>query len=385
LRTIIIVLDGVGCGSMPDAKLYGDDGANTLAHVAQADGGLELPHLQALGLGNVLPLQGVAPAQFPLASYGKMAEKSPGKDTITGHWEIAGMRLYQPFAVYPMGFPPELILQLEQAFQRSILGNCTASGTEIIEQLGREHQESGKPIVYTSADSVLQIAAHTEVVPLSLLYHWCEQAREICRGKFEIARIIARPFVGLPGQYHRTSDRHDYPLEPKSAHLLTLLEDKDVPVYSVGKIEDIFVGQGVSKGFKTKDNVDGIEKTIKILVEEQQDLFLFTNLVEFDSLWGHRNNPQGFADALQTFDRALPRILNQLNADDMLIITADHGTDPTWPGTDHTREYIPLLIFGKKIPVRDLGIRSSFADLAATIAQRHGSELPLHGEVISFL
>jgi phosphopentomutase len=385
LRTIIIVLDGVGCGSMPDAELYGDHGANTLAHVAQAVGGLQLPHLQSLGLGNILPLHGVAPTQFPLASYGKMAEKSPGKDTITGHWEIAGMRLYQPFAVYPMGFPQELIMQLEQVFQRSILGNFAASGTEIIEQLGREHQESGKPIVYTSADSVLQIATHTEVVPLSLLYHWCEQAREICRGKFEIARIIARPFVGLPGQYQRTSDRHDYPLEPKSAHLLTLLEDKGVPVYSVGKIEDIFVGQGVSKGFKTKDNVDGIEKTIKILVEEQQDLFLFTNLVEFDSLWGHRNNPQGFADALQTFDCSLPRILNEMNDDDMLIITADHGTDPTWPGTDHTREYIPLLVFGKKIPARDLGIRSSFADLATTIAQRHGSELPLHGEIISLL
>lgn len=384
MRTILIVLDGVGCGSLPDAELYGDQGANTLAHVAEAVGGIHLPNLQALGLGNITSLQGVAPAAFPLACHGKMAEKSPGKDTITGHWEIAGMRLFQPFAVYPQGFPQELMIQLEKAFQRSILGNCAASGTEIIERLGPKHQESGNPIVYTSADSVLQIAAHTEIVPLPLLYQWCEQAREICRGKFEISRIIARPFIGSQGHYTRTSDRHDYPLEPKSVHLLTLLQTKGIPVYTVGKIEDIFVGQGITQGFKTKSNIEGIEKTIEILAEQQQDLFLFTNLVEFDSLWGHRNHPQGFAEALQTFDQAIPQILNQLKEDDMLLITADHGTDPTWPGTDHTREYIPLLIYGKKISVKDLGIRSSFADLATTIALRHGSKLPIHGEVISF-
>ncbi len=383
MRTIIIVLDGVGCGSMPDAEHYGDLGSNTLAHVADAVNGLELPTLQRLGLGNILSLQGVSPTSAPLASYGKMAEKSPGKDTITGHWEIAGMRLFQPFAVYPMGFPKELVELLENRFGRELLGNCAASGTEIIERLGKEHQETGKPIVYTSADSVLQIATHIDVIPLSLLYKWCEQAREICRGKYEIARIIARPFLGSPGGYQRTSDRHDYPLEPKSAHLLTVLEAKGIPVYSVGKIADIFVGQGIFKGHKTKDNIDGIEKTLQIVREAQHDAFIFTNLVEFDSLWGHRNNPQGFAEALQTFDRLLPKILEELNEDDLLFITADHGTDPTWPGTDHTREYVPLLVYGKKLPARDLGIRSSFSDIAATIAQRHGALIPLHGEVIS--
>jgi len=384
VRTIIIVLDGVGCGSMPDATLYGDSGANTLVHVAKTVNGLKLPTLQRLGLGNILPLEGVSPTSAPLASYGKMAEKSPGKDTITGHWEIAGMRLFQPFAVYPLGFPEELVGLLEKSFGRKLLGNCAASGTEIIERLGKEHQESGNPIVYTSADSVLQIATHTDIVTLSLLYQWCEQAREICRGKYEIARIIARPFLGSPGAYQRTSDRHDYPLEPKSKHLLTLLQAKGIPVYSVGKIEDIFVGQGISKGHKTKDNIDGIKWTLKILQEEKHDALIFTNLVEFDSLWGHRNNPEGFAVALQTFDQFLPQILDELHEDDLLFITADHGTDPMWPGTDHTREFVPLLVYGKKNPVRDLGIRSSFSDLAATISERHGAIAPLHGEVITF-
>lgn len=382
MRSILIVLDGVGCGSLPDAAFYGDEGANTIAHVAKAVGGLSLPHLQEWGLGHITPILGVAPVDKPLALYGKMAEKSPGKDTITGHWELAGMRLHQPFAVYPEGFPVELIHMLETGFDTKILANCAASGTEIIERFGQEHQATGFPIVYTSADSVLQIAAHMDTVPLETLYKWCEIARKVCRGKYEIARIIARPFMGVAGAYQRTADRHDYPLSPIGTHLLTHFQEQSIPVFSVGKIEDIYVNEGIYRGYKTKSNADGLERTMQILRNESQECFLFVNLVEFDSLWGHRNNPAGFAKALQDFDEMLPLLQNLLREDDMLIITADHGTDPTWPGTDHTREYVPLLIYRPSQIGGALGTRSSFSDVAVTLAHRHGVKIPYHGERI---
>ncbi len=382
MRSILIVLDGVGCGSLPDAAFFGDEGANTIAHVAKAVGGLSLPHLQEWGLGHITPILGVAPVDKPLALYGKMAEKSPGKDTITGHWELAGMRLHQPFAVYPEGFPVELIHMLETGFDTKILANCAASGTEIIERFGQEHQATGFPIVYTSADSVLQIAAHMDTVPLETLYKWCEIARKVCRGKYEIARIIARPFMGVAGAYQRTADRHDYPLSPIGTHLLTHFQEQSIPVFSVGKIEDIYVNEGIYRGYKTKGNADGLERTMQILRNESQECFLFVNLVEFDSLWGHRNNPAGFAKALQDFDETLPLLQNLLREDDMLIITADHGTDPTWPGTDHTREYVPLLIYRPSQIGGALGTRSSFSDVAATLAHRHGVKIPYHGERI---
>ncbi|MCE5196114.1 MAG: phosphopentomutase [Negativicutes bacterium] len=382
MRTILIVLDSVGCGALPDAAIYGDQTANTLAHVAEAVGGLQIPQLRQLGLGNILPLAGGAAVASPSAAYGKMAEVSPGKDTITGHWEMAGLRLVQPFAVYPGGFPAELIQRLEAAIGRKTLGNIAASGTEIIEQLGPEHQKTGYPIVYTSADSVLQIAVHLETVPLAQLYAWCEIARRLCRGNYEVARIIARPFVGSPGAYIRTADRHDYPINPGGNHLLTLLQERGIPVYAVGKIADVFCNEGVTASYKTKDNLDGMQKTEKLLLEKREDCFIFTNLVEFDSLYGHRNNPGGYAGALEEFDRFLPRLLQNLQPEDWLIITADHGCDPTDTSTDHNREYVPLLIYGPHVRPGSLETRTSFADLGTTIAYRYGCTMPLHGTLI---
>lgn len=382
MRTIIIVLDSVGCGALPDAAIYGDEAANTLAHVAEAVGGLKIPQLRKMGLGNILPLAGAVAVASPIAAYGKMAEVSPGKDTITGHWEMAGLRLVLPFAVYPGGFPAELIQRFEAAIGRKVLGNIAASGTEIIEQLGLEHRKTGYPIVYTSADSVMQIAVHLDIVPLAQLYEWCEIARKLCRGRYEVARIIARPFTGSPGAYVRTADRHDYPINPGGGHLLTLLQDRGIPVYAVGKIADVFCGEGVTASYKTKDNIDGMRQTENLLLEHKEDCFIFTNLVEFDSLWGHRNNPSGYAGALEEFDQFLPRLLQSLQPEDWLIITADHGCDPTSASTDHNREYVPLLIYGPNVATGALQTRTSFADLGTTIAYRYGCEMPLHGTLI---
>ncbi|MCL2337108.1 MAG: phosphopentomutase, partial [Firmicutes bacterium] len=336
-KVTIIVLDSAGIGSLPDAERYGDHGCNTLGNCALAVGGLHLPHLGRLGLGLLDSLAGVPPAAQPLANYGKMAERSPGKDTTTGHWEMAGIILSKPFPVYPNGFPPEIIEPFTQRIGRSILGNKAASGTVIIEELGVEHMRTGHPIVYTSADSVFQIAAHEGIIPLAELYWMCGVARELLTGEHEVGRVIARPFVGAPGAFERTANRHDYSVKPPAPTVLDLLADHGFTVVGVGKIHDIFAGQGITRSVHTVNNNDGVNQTLTLMQENFTGL-LFTNLVDFDQKYGHRNDPRGYANALEEFDGRLPEIMAALGPNDLLIITADHGTDPTTPGTDHTRE-----------------------------------------------
>ncbi|NQS74872.1 MAG: phosphopentomutase [Peptococcaceae bacterium] len=371
-RVALFVLDSVGVGELPDARDYGDCGSNTLGNISRAVGGLNMPHLGRLGLGNIIPIEGVPPAAAPAASYGRMAEKSPGKDTTTGHWEMAGMILKQPFPVYPHGFPAFLIKSYEGKIGRRVLGNKAASGTAIIEELGAEHMATGSPIVYTSADSVFQVAAHEEVIPLEELYRICRIAREMLRGEHAVGRVIARPFVGQPGNFRRTVNRHDFSLKPPGYTLLDLLVDKGIPVTAVGKIRDVFAGQGITHTVSTKGNDEGMDKSLQLIKSDTRGL-IFTNLVDFDMLYGHRNNPRGYGDALEEFDCWLPRLLEALKEDDVLMITADHGCDPTTPSTDHSREYVPILIYGKRILGGvNLGVRETFADIAATIAEAFG-------------
>ena len=379
-RAIVIVLDSVGVGELPDAADYGDAGANTLAHVAEAVGGLNLPNLEALGLGNVTAISGVAPRQSPIGCFGKMAEVSIGKDTATGHWELMGVITLNPFPTYPNGFPDEIIKEFESRIGRRTIGNKVASGTEIIAELGDEHLRTGCPIVYTSVDSVFQIACHEQVIPLDELYKMCEIARSILVDPHNIQRVIARPFVGSMGVYTRTPRRRDYALPPPHDTLLDLLSKGGGQVIGIGKIEDIFSGRGVSVSHHTSGNLDGIEKTISAVSSGQGDL-IFTNLVDFDSLYGHRNDADGYAHSLQEFDTELPRIISAMLRSDCLLITADHGCDPTIPGTDHTREYVPLLVYGESIEGGvDLGTRSSFCDLSATIATLLSIDGPRCGE-----
>lgn len=369
MRVILLVLDSVGVGALPDAAKYGDTGSNTLANVAEAVGGLKLPFLEKLGIANIIPVAGVAKVESPLGCFGKMAEAADGKDTITGHWEMAGVIVSEPFKTYPQGFPQEIITEFSRQIGREVLGNIVASGTEIIDSLGAEHLETGKPIVYTSADSVFQIAAHEEVIPLEELYSICEKAREMLMGDYKVARVIARPFIGQPGSFKRTSNRRDYALEPEVPTVLDALEIHTKTVVSIGKISDIFSGKGISKSYKTKDNAEGIETLVRVISEGRGDL-VFANLVDFDMLFGHRNNAQGYAKALEEADAGIGQMLEVLKNDDILIITADHGCDPTFPGTDHTREYVPLLVYGRAIKQGvDLGIRKTFADVAATVAE----------------
>lgn len=378
-RVMLIVLDGVGIGALPDAHLYGDEGSNTLGNIARQVR-LKLPHLTRLGLGNIAPLEGIDPQEQPLAAYGKMGERSPGKDTTTGHWEMAGIILDKPFPLYPEGFPPEIIEEFEKRIGRKVLGNKPASGTVIIEELGAEHMATGKPIVYTSADSVFQIAAHEEVIPLEELYRMCEVARELLQGDHAVGRVIARPFVGTPGNFQRTANRHDYSLAPPSPNMLELVQQKGLEVIGVGKIGDIYAGKGITRSIPTKSNMDGVDQTVRTWREMKAGL-LFTNLVDYDMKYGHRNNVEGFAGALEEFDARLPELMEILEEDDLLIITADHGVDPTTPSTDHSREYVPLLIYGKNIkPGVNLGVRSTFADVGATIAEYLGADAPPNGE-----
>ncbi|MHB8986614.1 MAG: phosphopentomutase [Eubacteriales bacterium] len=368
-KVTLIVLDSVGIGALPDAADYGDIGSNTLAHTARAVGGLKLPNLGRMGLGNILDIDGVKPEAKPTAAYGKMAEQSAGKDTTTGHWEMAGLVLDRPFPVYPAGFPPGLIKEYEKKIGRPVIGNKAVSGTVIIEELGARHMATGYPIVYTSADSVFQIAAHEEIIPLDELYRICKAARELMTGDHAVGRVIARPFTGKPGTFHRTANRRDFSLEPPGETILDLLKGRGLPVVAVGKIEDIFAGKGITRAVHTEGNIDGIEQTLKVMREYKNGL-VFTNLVDFDMLYGHRNNARGYADALEDFDRRLPEITNSIHAEELLIITADHGCDPTTTGTDHTREYVPLLVYGR--PVRggvNLRVRKTLADVAATIAE----------------
>jgi phosphopentomutase len=367
-RAILLVLDGVGIGELPDAADYGDEGSNTLVNMAKAVGGLNLPNLQRMGLGNIEQIEGIPPAEKPIACYGKVREVSAGKDTTTGHWEIAGIIREKPFPTYPNGFPPEIIEAFEKAIGRKVLGNKPASGTAIIEELGEEHLRTGYPIVYTSADSVFQIAAHEEIVPVEQLYEWCRIAREILRGEHEVARVIARPFIGTPGNFKRTARRKDFSVPPPYPTLLDALTEAGLKVVTVGKVDDIFAGRGVTFAVHTSDNRDGMQQVETLTTQGDFD-FLWCTLVDFDTVYGHRNNPQGFAQALREFDEWLGNFLPKLREGDLLIITADHGNDPTTPSTDHSREYVPLLIWTPSLREgKPLGVRQTFADVAATIA-----------------
>jgi phosphopentomutase len=368
-KAIIIVLDGVGVGAMPDAHLYGDEGSNTLGNIADVLGGLPLPNLEKLGLGRIIPVMGVSPSIAPSGFYGKMSEVSVGKDTTSGHWEMTGVITKTPFPTYPNGFPKEIINTFTSKIGRSILGNKPASGTEIIQELGTEHIKTGSPIVYTSADSVFQIAACEDIIPISELYKMCETAREILTGEHAVGRVIARPFVVKNGQFSRTDRRKDFSLAPPSSTLLDYALQKGLEVVGIGKIGDIFAHKGLSEEIHTHDNQDGITHTIQCIRRNFKGI-LITNLVDFDMKYGHRNDVKGYANALKTFDKSIPEILETLGKGDILFITADHGCDPTTPSTDHSREYAPLLVYGKalKSPA-SLGIRQSFADLGATVAE----------------
>ncbi len=367
-RVVLLVLDSVGVGAMPDADRYGDEGSNTLGNVARVVGGLNMPVLERLGLGNIIPVEGLTPANPPKACYGRMAEASPGKDTITGHWEMAGIILDQPFKTYPHGFPERVIEQFSKLIDRGVLGNEVASGTEIIDRLGAEHMETAKPIVYTSADSVFQIAAHEEIISLDELYDMCQKARELLSGRDKVGRVIARPFVGKPGEFKRTPNRRDFSLEPPTDTILDLLVAADWAVIGIGKIKDIYAGRGVTTSHKTRDNAHGLEMLKDVVVAGQGDL-IFVNLVDFDSAYGHRNNPEGYARALEAADQGIGRVLEAMSKNDVIIITADHGCDPTHPGSDHTREYVPLLVWHPCMRKgSDLGTRRTFADVAATLA-----------------
>ena len=366
---VIIILDGVGIGELPDASKYGDAGSDTLGNMAKKLGGLNLPNLQKLGLGNIHEIKGVSPAQNPLASYGKMAEVSKGKDSTTGHWEIAGLKVEIDFPYYPEGFPQELIEQfIQETGVKGVLGNKPASGTEIIKELGDEHVKTGYPIVYTSADSVFQIAAHEEVIPLERLYEICRIAREkVLVGKDSVGRVIARPFVGKSGNYTRTTNRKDFSLNPPEDTILNVLQFNGIKTIAVGKVNDLFNYSGIDVRAKTKSNAEGIEKIIEFNSAEKES-FIFANLVDFDVYYGHRNDPEGFHKALQEFDSKLPEILATFDETDALVITADHGNDPTTPSTDHSREYVPLLFYRKGHAGRNLGVRKTFSDVAQTVA-----------------
>ncbi|MDR6241627.1 phosphopentomutase [Aureibacter tunicatorum] len=361
-RITLIVLDSVGIGAAHDAADYGDLGANTLGHIGEA-AGLSLPNLASLGLGNLAELNGVSKTLSPKGAYGIAVEKSKGKDTTTGHWEIAGQILEEPFPTYPNGFPAEIIQEFEQKTGRKVIGNKVASGTEIILELGDKHVSSGGLIVYTSADSVFQIAAHENVVPIEQLYEYCQIARDM----LSVGRVIARPFIGESGSYTRTSNRHDYSLEPED-NMLTKLKSSGKDVIAVGKIFDIYAGKGFTEHVYTKSNEDGIDKTLSYLKQSNQGL-IFTNLVDFDMLFGHRRDVLGYKKALEYFDERLPEILSQLKETDLLIITADHGNDPIFKGTDHTRENVPIICFSQNIKPGHIGIRSSFTDISSTILE----------------
>jgi phosphopentomutase len=381
-RVIWIVLDSVGIGAMPDAAAFLDPpGADTLGNIARLRG-LALPNLARLGLGNIKPLAGIAPAACPQGAYGRCTLASPGKDTTTGHWEMAGIHLDRPFPLYPHGFPREVIDEFEGRTGRRTLGNRAASGTEIIQELGAQHLRTGSPIVYTSADSVFQVAAHEEVIPLWEQYKICETAREILRGPHEVGRVIARPFVGKPGAFTRTTNRHDYAVPPPRGMLLDKLEERGVLVEAVGKIFDIFLGRGIRGYERTRSNAEGMAKTLEALAAVDSGL-IFVNLVDFDQLYGHRNDVEGYGAALERFDAWLPDFERALRPNDLAIFTADHGCDPTVPGTDHTREYVPLLAFGPNMRHgAALGLRASLSDIGQTVAANFDVSIP-NGE--SFL
>lgn len=382
VRVTLIVLDGAGIGAMPDAPEWGDAGSDTFGHICESRQ-LSLPNLQRLGLGNIRPLAGVPAIENPRGGYGKCALQSNGKDTTTGHWEMAGIILERAFPTYPNGFPQSLIDQfVAKTNVTGILGNVPASGTEIIKELGEEHVKTGKPIVYTSGDSVFQIAAHEEIINLDRLYQICEIARDILRGEHEVGRVIARPFLGKPGEFYRTENRHDYAVPPPRENLLPLLSEHGLDVVCIGKIASIYDSTGVTRDLTAKNNTQSIDQTIRALGDGTRGL-IFSNLVDFDMLYGHRRDTEGYARALEHFDSRWPEIEAATREDDLVIITADHGNDPTFPGTDHTREYAPLIVYGKNAKAGvDLGTRASLSDIGKTIAKNFGLNL-FNGE--SFL
>jgi phosphopentomutase len=379
-KILLIVLDGVGIGELPDARAYGDGGSNTLWNTAHAVAGLSLPHLESLGLGNVAPVQGLGAVQSPRAGFGRMVDVSKGKDSTTGHWELAGLITEKEFPVFPRGFPKELLDRfLSVTGCTGYLGNVTASGTAIIQELGDEHARTGLPIVYTSADSVFQIAAHEEIIPLDRLYEMCRVTREaVCTGPFAVGRVIARPFVGATGRYTRTTNRRDFSLPPPRETVLDLLYERGIETVSVGKVDDLFAGRGLRKMVHTRSNEEGVSAIVQEATRMDGG-FLFANLVDFDTLYGHRNDPAGFARALEAFDGEVPRIVETLDRGDLLLLTADHGNDPVTPSTDHSREYVPLLCLNLTRSGEDLGTRSTFADVGKTVAEFFGIENSLSG------
>jgi phosphopentomutase len=382
-RITVIVLDGVGIGEAPDAADYGDVGSNSIANTARVLGGIDLPNMGAIGLGNITSIEGVPPTDHPEGGYGKMMPMSAGKDTISGHWEMMGIYLPDAFPTYPNGFPAEIMDEFEKQIGRETLANRPASGTEIIKELGEEHVRTGKPIVYTSADSVFQIAAHEDVIPVPELYEISQIARKILKGKHAVGRVIARPFVGNNAQdFKRTDHRRDFARTPETDTVLDELYNAGLDVWSVGKIDDIFVHRGINRKNHTLGNAESIQVTLDLLEEPFHGL-LFVNLIEFDMIYGHRNDPQGYYSALKGFDDAIPEIRKRLGVDDMVIVSADHGVDPTTESTDHSREYVPLLVFGPRVRGVDLGIRQTFGDVGATIAENFMVEQPLIGK--SFL
>lgn len=383
-RAVIIVLDSAGIGEMPDAERFGDKGSNTIANTAEAMGGIKLPNMGKMGLSHIHPIKGVEKEERPSAAYGKAAEKSDGKDTVTGHWEMSGCILETPLKTFPGGFPPEIIEEFTRRTGREVLGNKVASGTEIIKELGMEHMKTGKPIVYTSADSVFQIAVHEDIIPLPELYKMCETAREMLTGDWTVGRVIARPFTGdSPENFKRTTNRHDYSLDPFCTTMLDYIKKAGMEVRGVGKISDIFNGRGVTHSVRTNGNQDGIDKTIEELGHDFEGL-LFVNLVDFDMLYGHRNDSQGYGKALEEADERIPQIIDALKEGDLLIITADHGCDPTTESTDHSREYIPLLVYSKSLKGdTEIGTRDSFTDIAKTVLEYLGIPNDIEGK--SFL
>ncbi|MCM3627380.1 phosphopentomutase [Paenibacillus glycanilyticus] len=383
-RIAVIVLDSVGIGELPDAPSFGDSGSHTLGHIIERVPTIELPNMRRWGLDRIAALSDWKPEGEAAAYYGKMAEVSVGKDTMTGHWELMGLNITVPFQTFPEGFPAELIDAFEERTGRKVIGNKPASGTEILDELGAEQMETGAWIVYTSADSVFQIAAHEEIIPLEELYRGCEIARELTMDeRFAVGRVIARPYEGTPGAFKRTPNRHDYAVKPPEATVLDLLKDNGYDTIAIGKINDIFDGEGITATTSTKSNADGIAQTIEALKKPFKGL-LFTNLVDFDSLYGHRRDPEGYAKALEEFDRAIPELESTLGPRDLLIVTADHGNDPVHPGTDHTREYVPVLLYSPAFAKPEqLETRTTFSDLGATIADNFGVPTPPNG--ISFL
>jgi len=379
---VLIVLDSVGCGELPDASVYGDQGSNTLGNIARHVR-LRIPHLRSLGLGRLVDLGEGAGARARgrvdrPSAYGRMAELSAGKDSVTGHWEMMGIVLQQPFATFPHGFPPEVIDHFEQRIGRQTLGNVVASGTEIIDRLGAEHMQSGRPIVYTSADSVFQIAAHEDVIPVSELYRICEIAFDMV-APLDVGRVIARPFVGSVGAFRRTANRHDYAVTPPGDTLLDLLTRRGIPVVSIGKVRDLFAGRGIDRAIPARSDADGLNHLMEV-VHEQGEGLIFINLVDFDAQFGHRNDVEGYAANLERFDERLEDVLSALRDSDLLVITADHGNDPTTPSTDHSREYVPILLTGSRVRAEvDLGTRQTFADLGQTLADNFGVGPLAHG------